>query len=116
MSTLRALVVEDDPSLARLIARLLARVSIASVSVEGVTAAEGALAEGDFDVLIVDASLDDGDGVELIADLRARGVRTPAVLVSGSTMPSPDPLTRFLAKPFTKDSLPALVLSLVDPS
>lgn len=116
MSTLRALVVEDDPNVAKLVARLLARVSIASTLCESVLGAEGALAEGRFDVLIVDSTLPDGDGVELVARLRAQGSEVPAVLISGTSMKPDDARTRFLLKPFTKDSLPALVLSLLEPS
>lgn len=114
MFTHRALVVEDDPSLAALMGRLLARVSVSATTVGTLAAAEGALAEGDFDVLIIDANLPDGDGAALVAAMRARGVATPAVLVSGDDVPAPGGRTVTLRKPFTKDALPSAVLDALD--
>lgn len=109
----RTLVVEDDPELSLLIARILRRMSFESAVVDGVTAATAALATGDFDALVVDRNLPDGDGAAFIADLRARGISTPAVLMSGTPIAAPDPQTRFLQKPFSIDALPMLVATMV---
>ncbi|MFO0629379.1 MAG: response regulator [Polyangiales bacterium] len=116
MITHRALIVEDDPSLAALMGRLLARVSVGSTAVGTVAAAEGALAEGHFDVIVLDPNLPDGDGLALLAGLRGRGVLTPAVIVSGSAVAPPDARCLALVKPFTKDALPDAVLTLLEPS
>ena len=115
MTTHRALIVEDDPSLAALMGRLLARVSVGSTAVGTVAAAEGALAEGRFDVIVLDPNLPDGDGLALLTSLRARGVLTPAVIVSGAVVSPPDARCLALVKPFTKDALPDAVLTLLEP-
>lgn len=109
----RTLVIEDDPELSHLIARILRRVSFESAVVHSVDTAEAALAEGVFDAIVVDRNLPDGDGAAFIAHLRARGVTTPAVLMSGTPIAAPDPQTRFLQKPFSIDALPMLVATMV---
>ena len=50
----------------------------------GDVAAALAIAEkGDFDLLISDLGLPDGSGLDLMRQLRARGLRWPAVALSG---------------------------------
>jgi DNA-binding NtrC family response regulator len=46
-------------------------------------AARALLAEGRFDVIVSDVRMPDGDGVELLARLRASGDRTPFVFMTG---------------------------------
>ena len=56
-----------------------------------------------FDVVILDAG---GGGIEALARLRARGVGVPVLVASGEEIAlRPDPLTRFLLKPFPLKSL-----------
>lgn len=109
----RALVVEDDPELSHLIARILQRTGVDCTVVDGLTDAEACLAAEEFDALVVDRGLPDGDGATFIADLRARGVSTPAVLMSGTPQEIPDARTRFLQKPFSIDALPMLLATMV---
>lgn len=73
------LLVEDDPTtrsyLEALLATLPVRVSAAANMAQALRLADAAT----FDLLLVDARLPDGSGIELLAALRERGVRAPAL-------------------------------------
>jgi DNA-binding response OmpR family regulator len=112
MTAIRVLVIEDDPTLGNLITRLLGRAAMVPRVAGCVADAEDALAAETFDVLLVDRSLPDDDGVSFLERLRARGDRTPAVLMSGSAVSPPDAFTAFIKKPFTKDGLPLLLATM----
>lgn len=67
--SVRILIVEDDPGIAGSLARGLSRVGYATVTVGTVESAREAQ---DYDVVLLDLGLPDGDGVELCVDLRER--------------------------------------------
>lgn len=73
----RVLLLEDDPVSAAFLASALealpARVEVATSLAEARVRAE------DCDLWLFDAHLPDGDGASLLAALRARGLRTPAL-------------------------------------
>lgn len=73
----RMLLLEDDPVNAAFLAAALealpARVATAATLAEARTAADGC------DLWLFDAHLPDGDGASLLAELRARGLHTPAL-------------------------------------
>jgi len=78
----RALVVEDDPTIAEFVARGLREagfaVDHAGDGDAGLTAARGQ----SYDVAIVDLMLPKRDGLSLIDELRRRGVVTPVLILS----------------------------------
>ena len=78
----RALVVEDDPTIAEFVARGLREagfaVDHAADGDAGLTAARGQ----SYDVAIVDLMLPKRDGLSLIDELRRRGVVTPVLILS----------------------------------
>jgi len=78
--TARILLVEDDPTTCAFLATA-ARGVPAEVDVADSCAAALALAGHDdrHDLWLVDANLPDGDGAGLLATLRARGLRAPAL-------------------------------------
>lgn len=68
----RILVVDDEPSFARIIRRALGHLDL-EVDVAGTCAEARALADlHPYRLLLVDLSLPDGDGIALLADLRMR--------------------------------------------
>lgn len=73
----RLLLLEDDPVSAAFLASALealpARVDVAASLAEARRRADGC------DLWLFDAHLPDGDGASLLAELRARGLRTPAL-------------------------------------
>jgi DNA-binding response OmpR family regulator len=81
------LIVDDDLSLrAELAAQLQVDGEFTAHGAGLVTEAEAALRTADlrFDALILDVTLPDGDGRDLCADLRRRGMRMPIIMLTGS--------------------------------
>lgn len=76
------LLIEDDPGTANEIALELADggygVTRHTLAADGLEAARS----GDIDLMIVDRQLPDGEGLDLIAQLRREGRRTPALVLS----------------------------------
>lgn len=85
---MRVLLVEDDVTAARGVAAVLrsggAIIDTTSSGEEGVELAR----HYDYDILVVDLSLPDIDGFEMLRRLRAGRVHTPAIILSGSTRPA----------------------------
>jgi DNA-binding response OmpR family regulator len=78
---MRILVVEDEAKISAFLARGLSeeghRVDVAP----NVEQARACMAE-DFDLVIVDRMLPDGDGLQLVRELRRQGKRTPAICLT----------------------------------
>jgi two-component system OmpR family response regulator len=82
-SPARVLVIEDETELSREICDALNRLGYAARSVDTI---EGGLREariGDSALMIVDRMLHGSDAVAMIETLRAEGVKTPVLFVSG---------------------------------
>lgn len=77
------LIVEDDPSLARMLVRALVRDGLEATVAPSCTAARAATSR--FDVGIFDILLPDGDGVAVADELMERGQVRGAIFYSGTT-------------------------------
>lgn len=110
---MRILVVEDDPVLSDGL-RAGLRMFGATLDIV-VNCADGraALAESEFDALVLDLMLPDGSGLDLLSDMRAAGDRTPVLLLT-----APDEISDrvkgldagaddYLGKPFDLNELGA---------
>jgi two-component system nitrogen regulation response regulator GlnG len=77
------LVVDDDPASCRLVQALFAEegfeVSAAHDATGGLSRAES----GDFEVVILDLHLPDGDGIDVLKRLRARDPDLPVIMLTG---------------------------------
>ena len=82
---LRVLAVDDDKVDRIALQRALARTSMTLDVVEatGVLAAIEMLAATTFDCVILDYSLPDGDGLTFLRGLRAAGLTTPVIMLTG---------------------------------
>ena len=81
------LIVDDDASLrAELGAQLQSDGEFSAEEADTVAAAEAKLGEGatHFGAVLLDVTLPDGDGRDLCAALRRRGVRLPIIMLTGS--------------------------------
>jgi two-component system OmpR family response regulator len=116
---MRALIVEDDPTIAAFVANGLREAAFAvDVAPDGDTGLARASAVS-YDVAIVDVMLPRLDGLSLIDALRSRGVRTPVLILSARR--SVDDRVRglqaggddYLTKPFAFAELLARVQALV---
>jgi two-component system, OmpR family, response regulator len=81
---MRALVVDDDVTLTVLVRRLLEEdgyaVDVASKAEEGRTLAM----VNDYDAIILDLQLPDGNGIPVLQHLRREGKKTPVVVLTGT--------------------------------
>lgn len=79
---MKILVIEDDREAADYLRKALAEAGHnAHVAFDG-EAGFSLAADGDYDVLVVDRMLPRRDGLSVIAELRARGVTTPVLILS----------------------------------
>jgi two-component system OmpR family response regulator len=117
---MRILLVEDEPRMGELVKRVLvAERNVVDLATDGVTAL-GLAGPGcePYDVLVLDRMLPDLDGLELLRLLRARGVATPALMLTalGSVDARVEGLDAgaddYLAKPFAFSELLARVRAL----
>jgi DNA-binding response OmpR family regulator len=116
---MKILIVDDQRRVGRFLEKALAELSYAAKSVESCAAARDALAESPYDVVVLDLSLPDGDGLDLLREWRQTGVETPVLIVSardavedrikGLNLGADD----YLPKPFSVDELIARVRSLL---
>ena len=80
---MRILVVEDEPRMGELIRRVLvAEHHAVDLAPDGVSALAHAAGGEPYDVLVLDRMLPDLEGLELLRLLRARGVATPALMLT----------------------------------
>jgi DNA-binding response OmpR family regulator len=116
---MRALIVEDDATIAEFVARGLRESGFAvDVAADGESGLEMALAQP-FDVAIIDLMLPRRDGLAVIDELRTRGRTTPVLILSARR--SVDDRVRglqaggddYLTKPFAFAELLARVQALV---
>jgi DNA-binding response OmpR family regulator len=78
----RILIVEDDPDIASLLGRGLGAAGYASERAETAEAALACVEAGEVDAAIIDMMLGEDSGAALLAELRRRGHRMPAVMLS----------------------------------
>ncbi len=79
---MRILLVEDEPRIAGFAARGLREEGHQVTLAADLAAARAALAADEFDLLVVDRMLPDGDGLDLVRELRRHGERLPAICVT----------------------------------
>jgi two-component system OmpR family response regulator len=79
---MKILVVEDTPRLARFLSRGLEEAGHRVTLAGSVAEASRLYFEGEFQLIILDRMLPDGDGLELLRSLRRGGERTPAICLS----------------------------------
>ncbi|MBS0518180.1 MAG: response regulator transcription factor [Proteobacteria bacterium] len=116
---MRLLVVEDNKKLAALMAKLLVEDLHSVDTVETVDGAHAALGVVDYDLVLLDLSLPDGDGAEILRSLR-RASRMTRILVSTARADVVqrvellnDGADDYLVKPFSLDELLARIRALL---
>lgn len=80
---MNVLVVEDDPSVRTLVKAVLEHNGNSVSTEDTVASGEKSAVEGNFDMIILDLGLPDGDGYELCKSLRDQSVTTPVLILSG---------------------------------
>ena len=115
----RIALIEDHPRLAALLIKALRNAGIETDVFDQIEPALRAATQHAYAVLIVDRGLPDGDGLELVRQLRAAAIRTPCLMltardalhdrVEGLESGADD----YLTKPFSVDELVARVRALM---
>jgi DNA-binding response OmpR family regulator len=117
----RALVVEDDPAIRRLVEKILTRHQIdADLASDGRTAIEN-LRSRDYEVLILDLMVPEVNGFQVIDYLRRSGKVLPVAVVSAVSQQALQQLDfavvkLVIGKPFDVEELTRGILSLVRPA
>jgi DNA-binding response OmpR family regulator len=78
----RALVVEDDPAIRRLVEKLLQRRGIEIDTAQDGRQAIEKIRDGDYSVLVLDLMLPGATGYEIIDYIKSSGAKVPVVVVS----------------------------------
>lgn len=111
--TLRVVVVEDDPTVRRLLQRLLTRLGHQVVAVADAEAACRCFEQQVPNLLVTDHSLPGMTGSELVVWARSRWPEVRTVLVTGwGAEVDPTVADRVLAKPYTNEQMTAMIAEL----
>jgi two-component system response regulator TctD len=116
---LRLLLVEDSPRLRELVGETIRGAGWRLDAVGSASEADAALASTRYDLILLDLGLPDGDGLDLLRDLRARRDATPVLVltargavderIAGLDAGADD----YLAKPFNNGELLARARALL---
>src|SRR5258708_15520337 len=85
MTASRVLIVDDDPALLQALPHAL-RLRMAEVTVDTAESAATALkliVDRDYDAIVTDIKMPGMDGLELVAEIRARFPETPILVITG---------------------------------
>ncbi|MGH7680115.1 MAG: response regulator transcription factor [Gemmatimonadaceae bacterium] len=81
---MRALLVEDDPTMALLVKQVLEQEGFAVDSVTTGSEAKTAAFVNDYDAIVLDLGLPDQNGLSVLQSLRKEGRTTPVIVLTGS--------------------------------
>ncbi|MFD1881938.1 response regulator transcription factor [Paracoccus pacificus] len=116
---MRLLVVEDEPDLAEAVSAYLGSAGHAVDLAPSLDDAGAAAAATDYDLILLDLQLPDGDGLSLLRELRAQGHRTPVLIITAR-----DRITEriagleagaddYLVKPYDLDEMQARIMAIL---
>jgi len=83
----RSLVLEDDARLRSIVVRTLTRAGLACDEAGSMEAAEELLDLHEYDLLVLDRRLPDGDGLEVCRRARDRGFRNSILMLTAMDQP-----------------------------
>ena len=116
-SDCRVLVVEDDPAIRRLVEKLLARHHVKIDTASDGRQAMEKLRSNTYSVVVLDLMVPEVNGFEVIAHLKAKGMRTPVAVVSAVSQQALtnldlDVVKLVISKPFDVDEFTKAILKL----
>ena len=79
----KVLIVDDDPAICKMLHKVMDSNNLdATIAHSGIEALN-ILQTNTFDVILMDIMMDDMEGFEVIKKLRANGIQTPVIIISG---------------------------------
>lgn len=119
MPNRRALIVEDDPAIRKLVEKLLARQKIEIDTAPDGRRAIDKLRTVEYSVVILDLMVPEVNGFEIIDFVKANGIRVPIAVVSAVSQQALtnldlDIVKLVIAKPFDVDEFTKAVVALVE--
>ena len=112
---MKILLAEDERTISRLIKQVLTNAGHEVVGVQSAAEAVEHLESAEFDLVLLDLNLADGDGMRVVSALEDRAShKPPVVLMTGDgSIDENDPrarrVARILSKPFELDELEEIV-------
>ncbi|MCP1102378.1 DNA-binding response OmpR family regulator [Aequitasia blattaphilus] len=79
----RVLIVDDDPAIRKLLEKVMQSNDLSCTLAENGATALTMLKNHTFDIVLLDISLGDMEGFEIIQHMRAQGITTPVMVISG---------------------------------
>ncbi|MGH8934817.1 MAG: response regulator transcription factor [Acidimicrobiia bacterium] len=111
----RVLIVEDEPRIAVFLEKGLRANGFSTLVAEDGSQAAALARDGDFDLVVLDLGLPDRDGLEVLAEIRAKGQHLPVIVLTARDS-VPDKVAGlesgaddYLTKPFSFDELLARI-------
>lgn len=77
------LIIDDDPLITRFVGRGLRPAGYSTTVADDARTGRALVLTGDFDVVLLDLVLGDGDGFGVLRDLRAQRHRQPVLVMTG---------------------------------
>jgi len=117
----RALVVEDDPAIRKLVEKLLLRRGIAIDTAHDGKDAIAKMENNGYSIVVLDLMLPEVNGYEVIAYMKSRSVRAPVVVVSAVSQQAMknldyDVVKVVISKPFDVHEFTATIAALCEQS
>ena len=79
----KVLIVDDDEAICKMLSKVMDSNELESDIANSGTEALKKLQNHTYDVILMDVMMDDMEGFEVIKKLRARGIQTPVIIISG---------------------------------
>ena len=116
---MRILIVEDDPTTARALELMLCHANMNTYRTDSAAEAAELAVLYDYDLITLDIHLPDGNGLDVLAGFRARGIKTPVLMLTGDA--STDTKIRafglgaddYMSKPFHREEVIARINAIV---
>lgn len=116
---MRILIVEDDRNTARALELMLRHANMNPYGTDSAADAADLATIYDYDLITLDINLPDGNGLDVLAGLRARGIKTPVLMLTGDA--SIETKIRafslgaddYMTKPFHREELIARINAIV---
>ena len=78
----KALIVDDEPDIRSLLEITLARMALDTESAENVTSAQKLIANNQYDLVLTDMNMPDGNGIELVSFIQQHTPQTPVAVIT----------------------------------